>query len=252
MPVRVDIPIRICVDPAALEADSDLENAFILAVQRALVNSREVVLAPRGGYMDVNLHPPVFNWSGTGLTEVSESTQQAVVERLTASLSTVIDAVGLSMLAKQEQEIIPPLSEDPTEAVDPDRLYAFLRRYRIPSYQDEGDETTVEYEPAEENDRGGYLPFPEWSEYTRSEIMEDVNLQAFLYDIAVGQYGETVGSEWIGLVWSTGNSLVFHFVPRANPGQDQRFFTIPLASFRRYVFEGPDPENPYQIAIEML
>ncbi|HET8922551.1 MAG TPA: hypothetical protein VFN26_06095 [Candidatus Acidoferrum sp.] len=82
MPVSVHIPTRIRVDPGALFLRRGcLESALTDAATRALKNSREVVLAKRGGYVGIELHTPEICWSGAGLSEVP-ATLRAELEKI--------------------------------------------------------------------------------------------------------------------------------------------------------------------------
>ena len=71
MPASVILPTRIRVDPDVLTMRRDiLANALAAAAERALISSRDVVLAPRGGYASVRLAAPRITWSGGGLHRV--------------------------------------------------------------------------------------------------------------------------------------------------------------------------------------
>ncbi len=101
MPVRVDIPIRIRVDPAALtERREALEEALVAATGQALENSRRVVLAEQGESVGVRIHPPEVTWTGDGLNEVAEGVRAEVEECVATSLADAMETAGVAQLAR--------------------------------------------------------------------------------------------------------------------------------------------------------
>ncbi|MDZ8258032.1 hypothetical protein [Nostoc sp. ChiQUE01b] len=154
MPVRVEIPIRIRVDPLALlERQDDLEEALAAAVGRALKNSRDVVLAQRGGFMGVRVHSPEFNWSGNGLVNVPISTQtetEAWIAVLLAQLTQAAEIYEFTRVAESVEVTLPERIEEaidqtryesePSSALmaEPSDVDQAIGIYAIPSYQDEG------------------------------------------------------------------------------------------------------------------
>jgi hypothetical protein len=146
MPVRVNIPIRLRVDPEALlERQADIEEALAMTVSRALANSRDVVLEPRGGYVGVNIHTPEFAWIGAGVSQVSEDTQTTLEEKITSTLLLLLESSGIYDWA-QEMDNPDQLSviNQVEEPIDRERYAALLRRYIVPSYDQRGEHKAVE------------------------------------------------------------------------------------------------------------
>lgn len=109
MPIRVDIPIRIRVDPGALtERRNELEETLVAATRRALENSREVVLSQRSSSMGLIVHSPEFIWTGDGLGAVSEGVRTEIDERLAVLLADLARAVGLDEQLGAGQRIPEP------------------------------------------------------------------------------------------------------------------------------------------------
>ena len=87
MAVKVEIPVRIRVDHRSLDERADeLERALSAAAARALARSREVVIDPRGGFLDAVLDDPTFLWSGSALAQVPGDLRRRVETRLAALL----------------------------------------------------------------------------------------------------------------------------------------------------------------------
>lgn len=145
MPVRVTIPIRLRVDPGALtERQADLEGALAAAVGRALVNSRDVVLEPRGGYVGVRIHPPEFSWIGDGLAAVASGTQTETEIIIANCLTQAIQSSNLldsGVSSDRLNQSLPPPSRI-FESIDEERLYSVLGVYEIPSYERRGRTTS--------------------------------------------------------------------------------------------------------------
>jgi hypothetical protein len=135
MPVRVDIPIRLRVDPGALmERQADVEKALAAAVGRALGNSRDVVLEKRGGYVGVRVHPPEFTWTGEGVGEVNGAARCEIEAQLVSILTHTVNAAGLHNLVESKRAI-GILTKRFEEALLQDKLDTAEDTYEIPSYQ---------------------------------------------------------------------------------------------------------------------
>ena len=140
MPVSVHLPTRICVDSGVLHGDGrvDLADAITRASGRALKQARESVLAPRGGYVGVRLHCPMFSWSGDGLGQVSPTVQREIEELATSALLDAVASSGIFDFAQLGEECDPPFAGEATESLDADRHYAHFRIYAVPGYQGQG------------------------------------------------------------------------------------------------------------------
>src|SRR5688500_17695659 len=97
MPVTVDVPVRIRVDPGALATRACcIEEALAAAVGRALKKSSDVVLDARGGYVSVQVHPPDIRWSGNALGEVPQGVRLATQELIAAVLARAADNAAIT------------------------------------------------------------------------------------------------------------------------------------------------------------
>jgi hypothetical protein len=140
MPVRVTIPIRLRVDPEALtERQADLEEALAAAVGRALVNSRDVVLEPRGGYVGLRIHPPEFSWYGNGLETAITINRHEIEEQITNILRQSVESAGILELARIGEQAQQPLLAESVESLDRDRATTELTSYTLPSYDNARD-----------------------------------------------------------------------------------------------------------------
>jgi hypothetical protein len=110
-PTRVEIPIRIRVDPSALaERPEELEDALATAVGRALDSSRRVLLADAGPAGDVRVGRPQVRWTGGGLGDVDEPTRAATVARVDKVVADATDDL------RRQAKATPP---DPDPGRDP-------------------------------------------------------------------------------------------------------------------------------------
>jgi hypothetical protein len=149
MPVHVNIPIRIRIDSAAATTRADdIEAAVEAAVLRALANSREEVVAQRGGYVVVRPHMPTFTWMGDGLSAIPRATQHDLQAQLERCLVRAINDVELYRYQADDVPlVIPP---NPSETVESARLYERVSIYNIPAYDGEGDDVAVDVERGDE------------------------------------------------------------------------------------------------------
>ncbi|PSB46494.1 hypothetical protein C7B80_12970 [Cyanosarcina cf. burmensis CCALA 770] len=139
MPVRVTIPIRLRVDPRALtERQIDIEEALAAAVGRALANSRDVVLEPRGSYIEVKFHPLEMSWTGTGLIDISATLRAETFEHLSAVLTRAITIADIYNFAGNHRHVSKPLRQGIAEVFDETRYDLVLSTYTIPAYDKGG------------------------------------------------------------------------------------------------------------------
>jgi hypothetical protein len=136
VPARVHVPIRIRTSADGLGVRRDeLEDALSLALGRAVARSREVALARHGG--PVTIEPPSFRWSG----EAVAPRERGLIE---ARLRDVIAAACAELTAAPPHPPGSAARGPARERFDPARYDIAGRGYRIPSYDDDGDEVTVE------------------------------------------------------------------------------------------------------------
>lgn len=137
MPVRVTIPIRLRVDPGALtERQVDVEEALAAAVGRALVNSRDVVLEPRGGYVGVRVHPPDVRWYGNALDHLNGSIRAAIEAQIQEVIAEAIQNARLLTSACTNETAIEVRPSEIRESVASERYTDDEAEYELPSYQD--------------------------------------------------------------------------------------------------------------------
>ncbi len=144
MPVSVHIPTRIRVDPGALFLRRGcLESALTDAATRALKNSREVVLAKRGGYVGVQCHPPEFTWSGDALPDVPASLRSIVEIHVGNAFDSALEKAGVHTTGLDSEQSSDPLRDSPVSPVDQDRLEPALAMYTLPSFDGAGKQKRV-------------------------------------------------------------------------------------------------------------
>lgn len=146
MSVRVNIPIKLRVDPEALiDRHADIEEALAAAVGRALTNSWDVVLKPRGGYVGVRLHSPEFIWRGDGLHRVDGPIINQTESWINIALVEVTKSLNVG--DSQTNNIpINPLIEEAVALIDDSNYSAVLGIYAIPSYDLAGSATAIPVE----------------------------------------------------------------------------------------------------------
>lgn len=145
MPVTVEVPIRLHVDPAAVTDHPDaVIEAFAAAVGRALATSRDVVVAPRGGYVEVLPQAPSLRWTGPDLDTVPRGARLALAGSLSATLDRLVASTGLLDGAAAAGDAPPPLGEPAVEAADPERVDDLFGVYEVPTY--EGGVTVLSFE----------------------------------------------------------------------------------------------------------
>jgi hypothetical protein len=216
MAVRVYVPTRVRVDVGALfQRRCCIEDALVAAAGRALANSREVVVAQRGGYMGVEVHPPEVHWNGTGLAAIPESVRAEIEQRLEAIWHELIDAAGILDFARDSLKAPEPLGEPPVERVDGDRFHRLLGVYELPSYQ-EGGTTVITFDEADEVIAGVRQELRQvWRTSFRSLHGQaaSVILKQVIAD-AVEQWGPLQGGTHVGLIWKIPDGFWVRFWPR--------------------------------------
>jgi hypothetical protein len=136
MPVSVLIPTRIRVDAVGLATRRDvIEKALARAAGRALANSREVVLAPRGAYEDIRFCAPQFTWTGRGLDRVSMATRADLEALVAATLSRAGVDARLYHAVRAPANTPPVLPHEIGAPAEEDRFILEGDAYVIPSYQ---------------------------------------------------------------------------------------------------------------------
>ena len=125
MPASVILPTRIRVDPVVLTTRRGVvADALAAAAERALISSRDVVLAPRGGYASVRLRPPRITWSGGGLHRVPVAVRTDVEALVRATFSQAAVDAGLYDFASAVAPAPPVL---PAEIREPAEEHRFVQ-----------------------------------------------------------------------------------------------------------------------------
>jgi hypothetical protein len=139
MPVSVHIQTRIRTDPQAFsERIDDLKEGLSAALRRALANSREVVLARRGGYVTTVLNRPQVTWRGAGLDRISSS-ERSRVEECTAGLcAELCGSENIATWGVQKPATAADGLTAISEPLDDSRWDSDRGLYSIPSYDKPG------------------------------------------------------------------------------------------------------------------
>ena len=253
MPVRVNTPIRIVVDPHALDQRlPDIDEALSAALGRALENSHDAVVTERGGYVELVYHEPQFTWTGDGLDAVPDTQRLALQQHITGQIQQAISRSSLAQHDKIGADAPHPMPDDIFEQRQRQRYHRLLRLYELPSYDDDGDETAVPVEDddaADERPPGGLtVAVWAWLEFQFAEIYDvaaghPTPLAYSEYEIAEADFGSP-NTELRGQIFLSerGLSMVIQKT------SENRFFylTSPLDSFTSWVFVGPDADPPWQ------
>jgi hypothetical protein len=148
MSVQVLVPTRIRLDTAALhKRGPDIVEAVAAATVRALRNSRDVALAPRGGYLGVRLQQPEFAWTGDGLADVTVAQRAELEGLISAVLARAARDAGIYDFVKQAARAPLPLPDEISEPYDPERHDPLFGVYAIPIYQGGGEQASITFEP---------------------------------------------------------------------------------------------------------
>ena len=147
MPVAVNVPIRIKVDPDGLaRRPRCIEDALSKALGRALKQSSRVVLDARGGYTAIQIHAPEISWGGDGLDRVTQAHRAATSDLVASALDRAVEAAGLLAGGEGQETVAVPLADDASERLDPDRHAPIVGRYIIPSYDRPGRKVAIKTE----------------------------------------------------------------------------------------------------------
>src|SRR6266852_400831 len=141
MPVSIYIPIRMRLDPAALQKrEAHIQEALADGVGRALKNSVKSVAAHRGRFVEVAVASPEFTWFGEALAEVLPASREQFELLWSQVLVDTVAANGAGRSGKDDSSTPEPLPERIFERFDPLRWDRRRRLYRIPSYEGEAEE----------------------------------------------------------------------------------------------------------------
>jgi hypothetical protein len=133
--VRVNIPVRVRVDPQALEARlGELQRAVATAAERAMANSVRVVLEPRGNYLRTCVDAPTFSWGGPDLAGVPGTLRRQAESLLADALHGAAWRAGVSDWGTKADPAPKVLPSNPMERLLPDRYDPDEEQYSIPSY----------------------------------------------------------------------------------------------------------------------
>lgn len=253
MPIHVHIPIRLRVDAAAIEEPgAALEAALDAAVRRALTRSREVVLEPRGTFVEPRLEAPTTEWSGGGAGAVSHATRRSFEIWLRTVLRAAAEAevsAGVAKLRRWDE----PLPPNPSERIDRARYDRVANRYRVASYGKPSD--------LPETDEAVQVPvhwfdfFDDKDSVDAIKLMRDMAYRHYRFDLAdekcpfiafLGRYpptGKDAPWRFILLLYvkTDAGSTKFVFDTSFNVGADyQAGFPYSGVYRLNYVFGGVD------------
>jgi hypothetical protein len=136
--VTVEVPVRIRVDPRALDRHLDeVEEATRAAVTRALANATAVIGETRGGFVAHCTYEPVVTWSGAARTEVSRADRSACEAVVRRAVARSVEATfGEPDRAGSGDSLAERLTGDPAEIVDDTRMAGLAGIYLLPGYRD--------------------------------------------------------------------------------------------------------------------
>jgi hypothetical protein len=143
--VAVSVPIRLRLEPTAVSAHDQIDEAIEAALGRALRHSCDVAwIGPRP---PITVERPTVTWHGRDLARLAPSVRASESDRLIE----VIDSLARALLAAPglsggRGALLPAPSSERGEAVDPVRLEAYGRSYVIPGYQRHGASVDVPIE----------------------------------------------------------------------------------------------------------
>ncbi|GAA4878624.1 hypothetical protein [Actinomycetospora straminea] len=210
MPVKVQVPIRVVVDPHGLMSRlDDLGQAVESATTRALLRSVDVLVERRGGWVAHETASPVLTWNGEGLSDVAVTTRRLAEEAVRRAIAAAV-AAGLPGDDAGDAGLARRLVDDPAEALDPDRLAAAAGLYTIPGYED-GEPTIVVFdEPFDVHNDDVRLqwepvsPGPAMSERFRAELQI--------------RYGTRVPAQ-VGVIFQGDDGQLWVYVERVATGE---------------------------------
>ncbi|MFO0750676.1 MAG: hypothetical protein U1F43_34155 [Myxococcota bacterium] len=138
MPVTVEIPLRLRIGadlraqaapPAAL-----LQELVTRGVRKALERSREVVLRPRGSYVQVRLHRPDIHWVGAAAARAPHALRVATEESVARGIAEAIATSALGELGDAVTQAPEVLGGGPAAALDRRRVTPGGGGYALASY----------------------------------------------------------------------------------------------------------------------
>ena len=252
MPVTVNVPIKISVDPEAVtEQYSWVEETLTAAAGRALKNSRDVVLAERGGYLGIKIHRPEVIWRGGGLPEVPEAIRRQIEEHLEVLVASLVEGAGVYDFAHASKKAPSTIPEEVAEPIDSQRTHSLLGVYELPSFDDGGNTTFFDFEHDEPD---VVTPFSGelrrvWQRIDRNRIQDPRLFSRFLrwVDAQVDkQLSSQTNATYIGAIFRIVGGWVVRF--RSRSGGDLREYTI--GEFHRYFISGSGPQGRWETRIE--
>ena len=178
MPTRVEVPVRIRTEPWALmHRRETIGEALERAAGRALANSREVVLAPRGAQVRVAIASPEICWSGAGSGDVSLDVRRAVELLIRQALGRALDGAEVRTPARRRSARA-PLQERAAERTALDRLDPSRGEYRLPAYDQPRDTTVPVDGPRAKSDE------PDWQSIALGlESPDEMKATTAFYDL---------------------------------------------------------------------
>jgi hypothetical protein len=189
VPVTVDVPVRILVDPPALTSLlDDLGEAVAAATGRAMADCVAVIAETRGGYAAHRTHDPVVTWTGAALPQVPQEVRDQCEQVIRDAIAGAVAEALAGVPAGQTE----PLNDDPAEIVDATRIAPLAGLYRLPSYQD-GADTVIAFE-AEQVIGRAVLPRA-WA-----RVSSDKTRDRYV-DEAIERYGGEPASGQLGIIF---------------------------------------------------
>ncbi len=204
MTVSVHVPTRIRVDAATLEGPrEELLEAVATASRRALSNSVDVALAPRGGDLGVDAADPTFRWTGVA---VDPGLREQVERDIAASLARAVEDAGVREL----ERAAPAAGELP-----PPGAYEAGAGTEVQQVSFEPEPVTITGRPAAQ----------QWRHLSLVALAYQKELVEALVAEAVAQWGPvSEGVARMGLMWRIGD--LWWVLMRPPEGGDAQAFSM--------------------------
>jgi hypothetical protein len=199
MPVSVEIPVRLRIDPQAADTRlDDIEEALSAALRRALANSRKQVLEPRGGYLAPLLEEPQLMFTGDGLAALSPHSRDALEACVRRALAA---ALRDAELLERDPDVPDPLGEAASERVDDERHLPLHGRYLVPAYQGGGNQVPLPVE-GDPDPTVTSVRIARWQ-----EANPDWGVDEWIYNFvnAYTDHPPALGpTDWVGMIFRLG------------------------------------------------
>lgn len=212
MSVRVDIPIKVRTDVnAVVNRKSDFERSLSVVIGRAFEKSYEEVARKRGGYVDVIINNPEFNFIGSGAIKLTLRQKLEIQEIIKKNIEQASQASGVLDASVNSTAGLQTGDVRAEERIDENRFMSLLNTYAIPGYDGGGEEEHVEVVPhALIVNHQYYIVDLSYSRIARNAGAA-LRVLKPLYVTATEEYGPPNTNE-AGLLWQSGSNRFTLFI----------------------------------------